>query len=687
MKISWNLLSHSGFIKPWPKTLKPEQVAQQLTMAGLELEQLESSADGDMLLDLNITPNRGDCLSVRGLCREIAALNDLPFHDVETLTHHERSAFACDGGLQVDAPAACPLYAGQWFRVPLPLKALPAEINDALVASGIALVHPIVDLTNYVMLVLGQPLHAFDADKIQALDVRFAKANETFVALGNRSLTLNDTTLVIADGQGVQAIAGVIGGLHSAVSADTAKVFIESAHFAPATISGKARAYGLQTDAAFRFERGVDPALPLIALKLFKKLALKHLNLGAGGCVSVGEVEKVVKRLPIFLHAQRIERLLGFNMHTGQIEKILHGLGMSVVAKPQGWHVTPLSSRFDIHIEEDLIEELVRILGYDAIPAAPIRIEGLAQAQAHEPLSTLLVHAAYHEVISYSFISESLHSLCFGDAAAIRLKNPLSSELAVMRLSLWPSLLQTYLYNQARQQNNAKLYENGLIYLPEMSATTGTYEQPRVLAGLLTGTAHAEEWSAPTRTVDFFDIKADVEQLLQVFAPLASYRFDVTTHSMLHPGQAAAIYWGETRVGTLGRLHPQLQQTLACHQPVFLFELLLDQLPVPQTPVFAGFSKYPTIKRQFAFFVKRDLPMQDFCALITDHLGARLVDFRLFDIYQGKGVAADEKSVAFSIIVEDPEQTWSEHAIAQLSDDLVALIRQRFGARLRDGHS
>lgn len=683
MKISWQCLSNSGFIKPWPKELRPQSVADQLTMVGLELEQLEPLGDSDALLDINITPNRGDCLSARGLCREIAALNDLDFHD-RTLTAIKT---AHEDRVSVIAREACPLYAGQWYDVPAVLPDVPQAWLDCLAASGIASIHPIVDLSHYVMLLLGQPLHAFDADKIGNLKIDFAVAGENFEALGNKVLKLDSNTLVIRDEQGVQAIAGVIGGLNSGVTSTSRQVFIESAHFVPAVMAGTARRYGLQTDAAYRFERGVDPALPLLALQLFDTLAKKHLHLDGSSLVVIGDGDALCTREPIFLRAGHIERLLGVEIHVGEVEKILKRLGMEVEAQPAGWQVIPPSCRFDIRIEADLIEELARHHGYGAIPAAPLHIGEfpIPRMQSVASLANVLVAAGYHEVISYSFIGETLHQACFTQRQAIRLQNPLSSELAVMRVSLWPSLLQTYIYNQARQQSRAQLYESGRLYQPDFDAALGTYAQPRALAGLLCGSRYGETWAAKARPCDFFDAKADVEKLLSLFAPLDSYRFSAATHEMLHPGQSAAVYYHETLLGHIGKLHPRLQQALGCHQEIYLFELLIDLLPQPGLPQFRAFSKFPTIQRRFAFFVRSEVAMHDFCDAIKHHLGEQLVDLTLFDVYQGKGVDQHEKSVAFSVVLQNLEHTWTDHDIQILSDNLVAAVSQQFKARLRDG--
>lgn len=682
MKFSWQCVQKSGFIPAWPPELNAQTVAHQLTMVGLELEQSEQQAE-DTILELNITPNRGDCLSVRGLCREIAVLNDLAFKDCPKIdgkpvaSHH----------VKLQAAEACPLYAGRWYEVPAEPQALPDEILSDLTASGIASIHPLVDLANYVMLLTGQPLHVFDADKIGALTVRFAEPQEKMLALNHKELSLQANTLVIADDHGVQALAGIIGGLASSVTPASRRVFVESAHFIPEAIAGRARQYGLQTDAAYRFERGVDPALPLVALDLFTQLAQKYQALIPGEQVVVGQLVPAPEA--IFLRASRIERVLGVEMHTGQIEKVLQSLGMKVTAQASGWQVIPPSNRFDLRLEADLIEELARIHGYDHIPASPLTNLTALPAQRltkmHE-LASVLVHEAYHEIISYSFISENLHQHCFGEQKAIRLQNPLSSELAVMRLSLWPSLAQTYAYNQARQQQRAKLYEIGHVYLPEIDQALGTYQQPKMLAGLVCGSVHREEWGAPSRPVDFYDVKADVEKLLQCLAPLSEFRFEAKSHAMLHPGQSAAIYYQGALLGHIGRLHPSLQQSLELLQPVYVFELSLQQLPDNQTPVFKAFSKFPLINRRFAFFVKRDLMMDDFCVAIRDHLGEHLVDFALFDVYQGKGVALDEKSVAFSVTLQNLAQTWTDQAIQALSDSLVAMLQHRFQARLRDGH-
>lgn len=682
MKFSWHSLQHSGFIKSWPTELTPERVAHQLTMVGLELEQFDASSQ-QTILELNITPNRGDCLSLRGICREIAAINQLAFQDAAQAEKHPQATQ--DSRLSVLEPQACPTYVGQWFSVPDTLPALPDSILQTLAASDVPSIHPIVDLGNYVMLLLGQPMHVFDADTIGPLSVRFATANESFKALGDKDLRLSENTLVIADDRGVQAIAGVIGGLHSAVSANSQRIFVESAHFNPENIAGVARYYGLQTDAAFRFERGVDPALPWPALQLFAQLASQYLHLIEQDIVVHGD--KPATMAPIFLRAHRIERILGMVLHTGQIEQILARLGMQVTPQASGWQVTPPTGRFDIRIEVDLIEELARLQGYDQIPVESVGMATIPKPilQKSQQLATLLTHLAYHEVISYSFISDHLHQLCFDQHKAIRLQNPLSSELALMRISLWPSLLQTYVYNQARQQHRAKLFENGCVYLPEWQESLSTYRQPRMLAGLLCGSHHKEQWSTKTRAVDFYDAKADVQKLLQVYAPLADYRFVAQEHVMLHPGQAAAIYYREHCIGRVGRLHPRLQQALEVQQPVYLFELSIDQLPEVGRATFKVFSKFPNITRNFAFFIKRDVVLQDFCDFIKLQLSDSLVDLVVFDVYQGQGVSLDEKSVAFSVVLQNMSQTWTDQAITQLSDDLVAAISQRFTARLRDG--
>ncbi|MCD6047798.1 MAG: phenylalanine--tRNA ligase subunit beta [Gammaproteobacteria bacterium] len=651
---------------------------------GFEVESMEQ-AGNDTLIDFSITPNRGDCMSVRGLVREIACLG---FADA-AVPLQKATTFAAEkehlASVKIDAPSACPLYTGCFIRKMPQNKKAPAWMIERLEKSSIESIHPVVDICNYVMLEMGQPLHAFDADKVKNLCVRFAQNGEKLTVLGGQTLTLASNTLVIADDHGAQAVAGVIGGLDSGVAPATTNIFLESAHFAPEAIAGRARQYGLHTEAAQRFERGVDPALPLIALDYAAALIIEHLGGEIGEYViSKGSEISAPKAIP--LRKSRIERILGYEIPSATVEKILTALEMKVQQLSADYQVTPPTFRFDIAKEVDFIEELARVYGYDHLPLHQPRIEQLAPTQMavdqFQKIRATLTSQGFREIISYSFIGENLQAQCMPNDKAVKLKNPLSAELAIMRTSLWPSLLNTAQYNFNRQQARARYFEIGRVYFNEHDAAKACLKQPMMLAGLMAGAAVPEQWSNKASETDFFDLKGEVELLLDSLKlPIT---FEKSERPMLHPGQAAKIISQDKVIGHLGRLHPSLQQDFGFAVPVYLFELALEEIALPVHIKCQEISKFPSVRRDFAFLLNRGQAVGEIINFVKAKLGALCVDVIVFDIYQGKNMPADQKSLAFGVVLQDKQETLADEKVTQLSEGLIQSLQTKFAMVLRD---
>ena len=683
MKISLQWLKTQSFF-PCPQPISLEELTRFMPLRGFEVEAVIPVGD-DQVIDFSITPNRGDCLSMRGLAREIACLYNLPFTDITSLAKAEASLATIDTPIQIRAPKACLCYAGRFIRhIPKNTKA-PAWLIDRLTKAGIESIHPIIDICNYVMIALGQPLHAFDADKIKNLHVRFAKSGEKIEVLGGHTLTLSKNTVVIADENAAQAVAGVIGGMQASVHEDTTSIFLESAHFTPEAITGRARQYGLNTEAAQRFERGVDPTLPLTALEQVTHYILKYLG-GDAEPIQLVEGKKIPKTKTIRLRYARLQRLLGLQeISHATIKNILLALGLSLVGESKTqWKVIPPHFRFDLQEEEDVIEEIARVHGYEKIVAKQPQTQQSAPAPkkafALDRWRQTLVQRGYHETINYSFISEQVQTQCFPHESAMRLKNPLSSEFSVLRTSLWPSLLLAWQYNLHRQQLRAKIFEIGRVYHPHPDFP----KQPLKLAGLLSGSRLPEQWAEKPTEIDFFEVKADVEALLFPGFQKNSLTFKPTPHPMLHAGQAAEIFLEEKSVGTLGRLHPALQQKFDFPQAVYVFEIDIAQSFFVSPKHYQPISCFPSVRRDFAFWVNRLQPVDEILQAVKKHLGVICQEVILFDVYPGSAISADQKSIAFGVVLQAIEETLSDEQVNPQCTTLVAQLTQQFSMQLRD---
>ncbi|MCB1866925.1 MAG: phenylalanine--tRNA ligase subunit beta [Chromatiales bacterium] len=637
----------------------------------------------DHSIELDLTPNRADCLGVAGIAREIGALTESPVREAAVAAVDETIADRFD--VRVDAKAACPRYLGRVVRGIDPRAPTPLWITERLRRSGLRSLGAAVDVTNYVLLELGQPMHAFDLGKLAGgVVVRAAGEGEALELLNGQSVNLRRGTLVIADHARPLALAGVMGGAGSAVTDATTDVFLECAFFAPEHISGVARSYGLATDSSHRFERGVDPALQLRAMQRATELLTTIAGGRVGPIVEVSSAEAATHGTPIALRAERIGRLLGIEIPADAVVGILGRLGMQVATTATGWNVRAPSWRFDIAIEADLIEELARVYGYDRIPAAE-RTTFNAAATADETRLDLvrvrqrLIARGWQEVVTYSFVAPKLLARLAPALEAVELANPLSAEMSVMRTSLLPGLVSTAQYNRNRQQERLRIFESGLCFRRE----AGAIVQSPMLGGLLAGAALPEQWAAADTGADVFDLKAEVEAILAFAGGAAAYRFEPWTgHAALHPGRTARILRAAEPIGWIGTLHPALAGELdlpgAC-----VFEFELDRLAPGRRPSYASLSKFPAIRLDLAMIVPRGTAWEALAATVRATAGSRLQALNLFDVYAGDKIEVDKKSLAFSLILQDFSRTLTDDDVAAVRASVVGRCREEHGAELR----
>ncbi|WXL23899.1 phenylalanine--tRNA ligase subunit beta [Ectopseudomonas mendocina] len=638
----------------------------------------------DASIEVDLTPNRGDCLSLAGLAREVGALYNAPVTRPQVasvaVAHEEVRS------VEVLAPNACPRYLGRIIRNVDLSRPTPLWMVERLRRADIRSIDAAVDITNYVMIELGQPLHAFDLAEINGgIRVRMAEVGEKLVLLDGQEVTLRSDTLVIADHQRALAIAGVMGGEHSGVSATTKDIFLESAFFDTIAIAGKARSYGLHTDASHRYERGVDWQLAREAMERATALLLDIVGGEAGPVVEAASQEHLPQIAPITLRAERVEQMLGLRMEGSEIEQLLSGLGLSVAVAGEGqWQVTVPSHRFDISIEVDLIEELGRLYGYNRLPVrypqARLAPQAKAEATVDLPvLRRLLVARGYQEAITYSFIDPKLFELFSPGVAPLMLANPISADMAAMRSSLWPGLVKALQHNLNRQQSRVRLFESGLRFVGQLDEL----KQEPMLAGVVCGGRLPEAWAHGRETVDFYDVKADVEALLASAGAAASFAFVPGEHPALHPGQTARIEREGELVGYLGAIHPELAKALDLDQTVFMFELLLSEITRGQMPKFQELSKFPEVRRDLALLVDHDVPAQSLLNTIRETAGEWMTDLKLFDVYVGKGIDPDRKSIAVGLTWQHPSRTLNDDEVSTTTQNILTSLEQRFNATLR----
>lgn len=630
----------------------------------------------DQLITIKMTPNRGDCLSIQGIAREVAAISSTPVKTVDCTSVAPVITDTLPVG--IDSTEACPVYCGRVIRGINPNAQTPDWMIRRLQRSGLRAIQPVVDVTNYVLLELGQPMHAFDLAKVSGgIRVRAVKAGEKLDLLNDQSIELTVGSVVIADQNGPLALAGIMGGAATAVSGITADLFLEAAHFTPDTMAGRARSYGLSTDSSHRFERGVDPTLPAQAMERATRLILDICGGQAGPVDTVGVAP--ARSSTIAFRPERARRLTGMAIQDAEMRATFERLGLTVTGQNEIWQVAAPSYRFDLSIEVDLIEEITRVEGYDNIPATtPLADSRMTPAREAERSAdeskTRLMDLGYQEVVTYSFIDAKQQDMVEPGAAQITLLNPIASQMSVMRGSLIPGLLQALRHNLNHGQERVRIFEMGRCFLG-----TGHGDQPMRLGGLAYGSSHPEQWGEPSRLTDFFDVKADLEALLWP----VSLKFESGQHAALHPGQTARLSLDGQTVGWLGALHPKLGNQLGLNRAPILFELDWAQLAFRPLPGYRTVSRFPAVRRDIAVVVDLGLPVGQLLEAVRAEMPRLVTDFSLFDVYQGKGVSIDKKSLAFKMLLQDTDKTLTDSEIDGAVAAVLAFLAERFGAVLR----
>jgi phenylalanyl-tRNA synthetase beta chain len=637
----------------------------------------------DKLIEVDLTPNRSDCLSVKGVAREVGVLNRATVIAPEVLP----VVAHIDDVLPVSLAAgdACSRYVGRVIRNIDISRPSPAWLQDKLLRSGLRSIDAVVDVTNYILLELGQPMHAFDLSKLNgAIHVRLAQQGESILLLDGQEIKLNADTMVIADQLQALAVAGIMGGEESAVGETTRDIFLESAFFNPLAIAGRARSYGLHTDSSHRFERGVDYSLQLDAIERATALLLDIVGGEAGPVIHVTN-EHLPQERQVSLRKARILSGLSLEMADDEVVDILSRLGLKLLSQSEtGWTFSVPSYRFDISIEADLLEELARVYGYNRLPtrslAAPLDIEPRPEAKMGLPaLRNQLIARGYQEAITYSFIEPKLSALFDPNVSPVLLRNPISADMVAMRTSLMPGLVSVLRNNLNRQQNRVRLFESGLRFVPSADGL----KQEAMLAGLIYGSRAPESWANAAEVVDFFDLKGDLESLLALTGDESAFTLKSGSHSALHPGQTADIYRDGEWQGVIGALHPSLQQQLDIPQSVYLFEVRLAALLKARIPAFTSLSKFPEVRRDLALLVDRDLAADKLLTAVKEQAGEHLIDLKVFDVYMGKGIDPHRKSVAMGLTFQHPSRTLNEDEINASIDSIVQYLGANFSATLR----
>ena len=638
----------------------------------------------DAVIDVDLTPNRGDCFSMLGVARDVAALTG----DEMQKPEFESPKAAIDDTYPVELvePAGCPRFAGRVVRG-VDLKARsPIWLVERLRRAGLREIHPVVDVTNYVMLELGQPLHAYDLTRLNGpIRPRLAKRGEKLVLLDEKEVECNEDTMVITDDSGVIGLAGIMGGLSTAVSDETHDVFFEGAFWPPAFMAGRARSYGMHTDASLRFERGVDPDGQGRAVDRAVQLLLEISGGEAGPLVVNTAEEYLPKREPIRLRRSRLAHLLGATIDDDEVADILGRLELQVEQVDDGWDVVPPSHRFDISLEVDLIEEVARIHGYDSIPETTAIAETpLAKVTEtlidSEKASATLVARDYYEAVSYAFVDAEVNKLLTGIEAKIELANPISSEMSVMRTSLWPGLVTAAAANTARQQDRVRLFEIGKSF----HGSIEDREEVIRIAGIATGHAQPEQWGSKTQSVDFFDIKSDVEALLALAGDDVNVAFEAAEHPALQPGQTAHILRDGSVIGVLGKLHPRVAKAFDIKRAVYVFELDALAALRSSAPRATSISKFPAIRRDIAVIVDTQVSADDLVRVARDAAPELVKSVRIFDIYTGAGIEAGRKSVALGLILQETSRTLTDEDADQAMAAAIKKLQDKFAAELRD---
>lgn len=681
------------WLRDWVNpSVDTQTLGDKLTALGLELDGI-SDLGQDKVIELGITPNRGDCLSILGVAREVSLGFGTPIQDpiYEEAPIHLNEMLPID--LQV--PEYCPRYCGRIIRHTNGAAATPDWMQSRLEKAGMQSVNFLADVTNYVMLELGQPMHVFDLSKIKGgLHVRLSQG-EKITLLNQSEVTLSENDLVICDEEGVIALAGVMGGLATAVSTDTKDIFLEAAYFTPEAISGRARRLGINSEGSQRWERGVDPTLAQRAMSRATQLITEQ----AGG--QVAEVHELIhpdlmpKQKTISLTHDKLCSLLGMKLETQQVMNIFTDLNMQPSFSQGVYQVIAPSYRFDINLPEDLIEEVIRVVGYDQIPESPLPLVASPTpsetALSCSQIKNTLVSRGYHEVITYSFVDKAWQEILFPGEPTQDLLNPISPEMGSMRLSIWPGLLKTLSYNQNRQMHDLRIFEMGQCFkqaseipaVPDLTSLPLDAEPVEMLAGLISGQCYPLHWGMPKRLADFFDLKGDLEALLGLTL-VQDFSFEPANHSALAPGQTAAICLEGETIGWIGALHPFAAKALDVKGAVYLFEIKLANLLTRSLPQYQPLSKFPAIRRDLAVLVDVSVQADALLQVARAKAGKLLQRIDIFDVYQGERIEKGKKSIALGLILQDSSRTLIDEEVNDLMQAVVQGLEEAFQATVRE---
>ncbi len=669
--------NHEGILE-----LEPDAALGIDVRAALDLD--------DTILEVKATPNRGDCMSVFGIARDYVAAQDRRYLQAQAAAVPAVSEERWP--LRIDAPIACPRFAARVIRGTRPGVASPAWLQERLRRIGLNSISPLVDVTNYVAAEFGQPMHAYDLARLAGtLHVRWAKPDERITLLDDKEYTLNPDFLVVADDAGAAGIAGIMGGRPTAIGDSTTDVLLEAAHFTPAAVAGRARRLGLFTDAAQRFERGVDPHLPMLALERATALLLAIVGGEPGPVLRVEADAEPTAPGPhvgaerLALRRSRLTRLLGTAVPDAEVTAVLAAISPQVQATAEGWEVVSPPHRFDLKIEVDLIEEVARLRGFDSIPESPALVpqvpgEATESRVPNERLLSALIDRGYREAITYSFVDPSLQRQLFPTTPALELANPLSTELSAMRVSLWPGLLLAARDNLRRQQTRVRLFEFG----KKFDLQGAELLEIESLAGVVTGSRSPEQWGEPQAAMDFYDIKADLESLLTLAGDAQALRFLPEPLACLRPGRAARIYRGDHAIGWLGELHPQLVRSLGLSLTPVLFDLEVASAFACNILTFKKISKFPSVRRDLAIVVDESLPLAVLKENVNVSAAGLLSELRIFDIYRGSKIDSGRKSIALGLILQDSSRTLTDVDADAVVTKVITRLRDVLSASIRD---
>ena len=662
--------------------ISTEELCEQLTMLGLEVENFkhyQSKLTGeDAIIKLDLTPNRGDCFCILGIARELAALNGMKIN----LPKIKAIKSSLESPLKVKVCDEAPFYVGRHISQVNLKKKTPPLIKERLKISNIKTIDSIVDITNYVLIELGQPLHAFDGNKLHGdLSVRFAKDKEKLKLLDESSIELDQECLVIADEKKSVALAGIMGGLSTGISKKTESIYLESAFFKPEVIRGRPRKFSLQTEASTRFERGVDFNLQTLAVKRASSLIFEVLGGKFGPIQEFKKRSSIPKNKDIYLYVGTVNKILGTDFSKFFISKLLRGLGLiaSSSANKDVIKVKIPSWRYDLKIEADLIEEIARLVGYNKLPQEPLKTKKRNSLDSlHQSVRSSFTSRGYSEVITYSFIEDSAASLIEPKMKKlVSVNNPISQNMIIMRPSLLPGLLNTVSYNQNQGIDQIKIFEIGSIF---QKSSINKIKETELIGGLISGLKAKHSWSGSKRPLDFFDLKGDVESIL---GDSSGYVFKKGELPYLHPGKTAFIVKGNNQIGYIGSLHPKLVDELDLKQDVHFFEMQVEKISLKRKVKFKNFSRFPLAQRDLSFILDQGIPSSEVKSIISSKAGPNLKEINLFDVYEGKGIPAGKKSLTFSLNWQTADRTLTDKEIDGIVEKIVKFLSKKFSAKLR----